>query len=586
MDTNQNNVVDDNEFRSLVAILKGGKVPVRESDITYYKTNCSLYMNANSGSGSGSSSGSESGSSGSKGFDGEDGEEDEVESIIKDEYGVLRVGSISRTLYPTVAQLSQCPVVIRGIKEYASWYTPNPTYILGSEKDVAFEMIGDNATDTLSQLDSVRARQSKFICINDNIHNLSDELAVIVMEFFEAMFPISSQFELLHGQRNPTLYTDEYRTLRDEHVLGLNLMDIRSFIQQLSRWGRGLRHQWIRYVQSMALKILSFTYSSDLNDDTGVGSSSGSGAGSGAGTRSVYVHYDDRSRGNANSNSNANRVNRGHGSHGTRRRLFEMSRSTSSSSSTSSSGGGGANINNDSEEEMEIEIVFTGEFTYALITTVILIIIALALTCGCRIHLTKQKVKKLEKLHSDEGSTFKVMKSKKAEDEQDDGAEGTNSTSNSTATGGGSSSSNSSGGTTGEVEGRSRRGSFYDDKMTASLSDFNKASTVCPPTHGDPLNDLWRTSTKNPDISSDTGTGDPLNDIWAKAGYGTVATPDTNVIYESMESRGSYVNTNTNKSILISRPNSSYSGNKNLDLYANTVDGEPVKRGLFAFAVS
>lgn len=494
VDTNKNNIVDDNEFRSLVAILKGGKVPVKDADIEYFKANCSL----NSGRA--------------------DSEDADGESSVKDEHGVLRVGPIERVLYPTLQQLASCPAVIHGIKEYASWYSPNPTYVFGSEKDVAFEMIGDNATDTLSQLDSVRARQSKFICINDNIQHLSDELVKIVMEFFEAMFPIPSQFELLHGQRNPTLYTDEYRRIRSKKILGVSSIDAQRAVHKASLWGRAIRRWWTKTIQSIALNVLSLTFSGENES----GSSTPTGS-----TRNVYVHYSERGRRN-------------------HRRLFEMSHS--------SPGVG---------REEEVEIKFTGEFAVAAVATVLVIIVALVLTCGLKKYLTKQKVKKLVQLHSEEGSTFKVMKNKKTEDDSEEGIEGASPNSD-------------------VKEVRGRRGSFYDDKMTVSLSDFHKSS---PPPHGDPLNDFWRN--QNQATTADIGNGDPLNDIWAKAGYGTTAAPETNIIYESTRS---YVNTSTNKSILISSPNSTYPGNKHLnvkfDLNANTIDGEPVKHGFLAFAVS
>lgn len=85
-----------------------------------------------------------------------------------------------------------------------------PTYTVGAEEDVVFEMIYDNATLTTEKLDSVRWRKSKFICLNDNVNQYTPELAETVRDFFEAMYPIPSRFELPRGKTNPTLYTDEY----------------------------------------------------------------------------------------------------------------------------------------------------------------------------------------------------------------------------------------------------------------------------------------------------------------------------------------------------------------------------------------
>ncbi len=76
-------------------------------------------------------------------------------------------------------------------------------------------MIGDNYTDTLNQLNSVRARQNKFICINDNMKHPSEKLLVVLEEFYISFFPIVSIFELPEGVSNPTLYVDEYRKLHN-----------------------------------------------------------------------------------------------------------------------------------------------------------------------------------------------------------------------------------------------------------------------------------------------------------------------------------------------------------------------------------
>ena len=93
------------------------------------------------------------------------------------------------------------------------WSRWAPTHTLGQDKDVSFEMIGDNATETIIQLDSVRSRLSKFICINDNMKNPSPEMVKMLNDFFEALYPIPSQFELPRGKSNPTLYLDEYKKL-------------------------------------------------------------------------------------------------------------------------------------------------------------------------------------------------------------------------------------------------------------------------------------------------------------------------------------------------------------------------------------
>ena len=81
-------------------------------------------------------------------------------------------------------------------------------------------MIGDNYTISLSQLDSIRARQSKFICINDNMNNPTPEMERALRSFFESFFPEPSIFELPSGKSNPTLYLDEYKELQRQKSKG------------------------------------------------------------------------------------------------------------------------------------------------------------------------------------------------------------------------------------------------------------------------------------------------------------------------------------------------------------------------------
>lgn len=124
--------------------------------------------------------------------------------------------SFSMRLFPTIEEALGCPKIEEGLREKVDWRAKGIAIapVMGSDKDVvAFEMIGDNYTDTLRQLDSVRARQSKFICINDNMQNPSRELETALQDFFSAFFPIPSIFELPVGKGNPTLYLDEYLRL-------------------------------------------------------------------------------------------------------------------------------------------------------------------------------------------------------------------------------------------------------------------------------------------------------------------------------------------------------------------------------------
>ena len=136
-------------------------------------------------------------------------------------YHHTSVGSIHKSftllLHPTVLETLNCSMVVNGLKDKIDWKAKGAPAapVMGSDKDfVAFEMIGDNYTDSLRQLDSVRARQSKFVCINDNMQHPPKELEKALQDFYESFFPLPSIFELKAGARNPTLYRDEYMRLQ------------------------------------------------------------------------------------------------------------------------------------------------------------------------------------------------------------------------------------------------------------------------------------------------------------------------------------------------------------------------------------
>ena len=65
----------------------------------------------------------------------------------------------------------------------------------GSDEFVAFQMIKDDYFETQRQLDSVRKRKSKFVCINDDIQVKTTTHERIIRDFYESFFPIPSQFE-------------------------------------------------------------------------------------------------------------------------------------------------------------------------------------------------------------------------------------------------------------------------------------------------------------------------------------------------------------------------------------------------------
>jgi len=114
-----------------------------------------------------------------------------------------------------------------------------------SENEVAFKMIRNNLTTVRRELDSLRRRRHKFVCLNDNIdHTQPDadrvrprpwrawaggmgthlvrrlrasagvrraQITWALHELYEWYFPLPSSFELPPGQENEFLYIDEIR---------------------------------------------------------------------------------------------------------------------------------------------------------------------------------------------------------------------------------------------------------------------------------------------------------------------------------------------------------------------------------------
>jgi UDP-N-acetylglucosamine-lysosomal-enzyme len=180
IDTDRDGSIDDNEFRTLAAIVSG-KILTPEA-IKQYK-DCAFPLL-------------------------------KTETVTKKEaYGVVEV-SYTVTAPPTIDNIMNCSVITDALKQRmkTSSHFPlaPPTYSIGEEHDVSFEMIYDNASLTLEKLDSIRWRKNKFICINDNVENSTAELDAVLQDFFNALYPLPSSFELPPGTLNPTLYLDEY----------------------------------------------------------------------------------------------------------------------------------------------------------------------------------------------------------------------------------------------------------------------------------------------------------------------------------------------------------------------------------------
>jgi len=81
-------------------------------------------------------------------------------------------------------------------------------------KYVAFEMIRNNLSVVDGQLNAIRKDPKRFTCLNDNIdHRLqqSKDIVSALHDFYEAFYPVRSQFELPIGMRNRFLHMKDLR---------------------------------------------------------------------------------------------------------------------------------------------------------------------------------------------------------------------------------------------------------------------------------------------------------------------------------------------------------------------------------------
>ena len=103
----------------------------------------------------------------------------------KEEGGAAGEGSLFGGKVVTFEEARSCSMSFSGMQSFAlsaaSGSRHKDALVTGLD-EVAFQMIGDDYNDTKKQLDSVRARRPKFICINDNMEEPGEE----VRAYFES----------------------------------------------------------------------------------------------------------------------------------------------------------------------------------------------------------------------------------------------------------------------------------------------------------------------------------------------------------------------------------------------------------------
>ena len=139
--------------------------------------------------------------------------------IIEDVVEETALGTVhsKRTTYPhaTFGQFMQCTRAVNKVKE--NWRMP-PTHTIMTLDEVTFEMIGDDYNHTKEQLDGIRAKRTKFICVNDDMHHPSVALQDMLHDFYEAMFAKPSPFELPKGKTNAYLNTNKMRSYFQDNL--------------------------------------------------------------------------------------------------------------------------------------------------------------------------------------------------------------------------------------------------------------------------------------------------------------------------------------------------------------------------------
>eukprot|EP01113_Clastostelium_recurvatum_P003511 TRINITY_DN1152_c0_g1_i5.p1 TRINITY_DN1152_c0_g1~~TRINITY_DN1152_c0_g1_i5.p1 ORF type:complete len:1635 (-),score=329.21 TRINITY_DN1152_c0_g1_i5:43-4947(-) len=104
-----------------------------------------------------------------------------------------------------------CNKTMKDIKNVWGKRTKYRHQIEGTD-DVAFLMIGDNDESTQTKLDGIRKARQKFICLNDNMNHSnpnSKKVVKVLHDFYDAILPRPSLFELPHGVRNTFLHMDD-----------------------------------------------------------------------------------------------------------------------------------------------------------------------------------------------------------------------------------------------------------------------------------------------------------------------------------------------------------------------------------------
>jgi hypothetical protein len=131
----------------------------------------------------------------------------------------FNITAMRRDWNMTKDDLLSCAEALKQVEAHYKARLVNKFEMGNTEENVAFLMVPTNRTVALRGMDAIRANRNKFVCLNDNINHTNphaEEVIETLHDFFAAMYPHPSPFELPEGQVNKFLHTDDLYAARAE----------------------------------------------------------------------------------------------------------------------------------------------------------------------------------------------------------------------------------------------------------------------------------------------------------------------------------------------------------------------------------
>eukprot|EP00095_Tigriopus_kingsejongensis_P002042 maker-scaffold556_size137522-snap-gene-0.27 protein:Tk02042 transcript:maker-scaffold556_size137522-snap-gene-0.27-mRNA-1 annotation:"hypothetical protein LOTGIDRAFT_238796" len=122
-----------------------------------------------------------------------------VKAPLYERYFDSQLPLVSRAL------ILKCPLVLDLLQTHFGHSEKFKHTVLG-DTDVAFKKLTSNMSSVVHELDDLRRNQFKFICINDdtdgNREKDNEQVRLFLLDYFESILPVPSQFELPVEYRN------------------------------------------------------------------------------------------------------------------------------------------------------------------------------------------------------------------------------------------------------------------------------------------------------------------------------------------------------------------------------------------------